>query len=60
MAVVGLGAGTMAVWGRAGDSVTFYEINPDVERIAGEWFGYVKGSPASASFRSDLWNRAGA
>ncbi len=32
--VVGLGAGTLAAWGRPGDSFRFYEINPDVERIA--------------------------
>jgi hypothetical protein len=47
IAVVGLGAGSMAAWGRAGDSVTFYEINPDVERIARTWFSYLNGSPAA-------------
>jgi hypothetical protein len=44
--VVGLGTGTMAAWGRPGDTVTFYEINPDVERIANQWFSYMKESPA--------------
>lgn len=47
IAVVGLGAGTMAAWSRAVDSITFYEINPDVERIARKWFSYLSGSPAA-------------
>lgn len=32
--VVGLGAGTLAAYGRKGDRYTFYEINPQVERVA--------------------------
>lgn len=32
--VVGLGAGAMARYGRAGDLYRFYEINPDVVKIA--------------------------
>jgi hypothetical protein len=44
--VVGLGAGTMAAWGRPRDTYRFYEINPDDERIAREWFSYLKDSPA--------------
>jgi xanthosine utilization system XapX-like protein len=32
--VVGLGTGTMAVYGRAGDYVRFYEINPAVLRLS--------------------------
>jgi hypothetical protein len=34
VAVVGLGAGTMACYGRPGQQWTFYEIDPVVERIA--------------------------
>jgi hypothetical protein len=42
--VVGLGAGTMAAYAEPGDHVTFYEINPDVIKLAesGEWFTYLK------------------
>jgi hypothetical protein len=44
--VVGLGAGTLAAWGRAGDTFRFYEINPDVERIARTWFSFLSDSKA--------------
>ena len=46
VAIVGLGAGTMAAWGRRGDTFRFYEINPDVESIARKWFTYLKDSLA--------------
>jgi hypothetical protein len=44
--VVGLGAGTLAAWGRPGDSFRFYEINPDVEQIARQWFSFLGDSEA--------------
>ncbi len=44
--VVGLGAGTLAAYGRAGDVYRFYEINPLVERIARSEFTYITDSPA--------------
>jgi hypothetical protein len=44
--VVGLGAGTLAVWGREGDTFRFYEINPDVERFARTWFWFLSDSKA--------------
>jgi hypothetical protein len=44
--VVGLGAGTLAAWGRAGDTFRFYEINPDVQQIARTWFSYLADSKA--------------
>ncbi len=44
--MVGLGAGTMAAWGRPGDTFRFYEINPDVERIARTWFSFLSDSKA--------------
>ena len=40
--VVGLGAGTVAAYGRAGDVMEFYEINPLVERVAREEFTYMR------------------
>jgi hypothetical protein len=46
VAIIGLGAGTMAAWGRPGDTFRFYEINPDVEIIANTWFTYLKDSKA--------------
>ncbi|MCA9264119.1 MAG: fused MFS/spermidine synthase [Planctomycetales bacterium] len=44
--VVGLGAGTLATYGRAGDRFRFYEINPDVIRLAQEEFTYLSESQA--------------
>jgi hypothetical protein len=44
--IIGLGAGTMAVWGRPGDTFRFYEINPDVEKMARDWFTYLHDSKA--------------
>ncbi|HKF20045.1 MAG TPA: fused MFS/spermidine synthase [Candidatus Angelobacter sp.] len=45
--VVGLGAGAMAVFARPGDTVRFYEINPDVVRLARSHFTYLSDSPAT-------------
>jgi len=47
--VVGLGIGTMAAYGRAGDAIRFYEINPRVIQLATDspYFSYVKDCPAS-------------
>ena len=44
--VVGLGAGTIAAYGNAGDRIRFYEINPHVEPIARHLFTYLRDSPA--------------
>jgi hypothetical protein len=46
VAIVGLGAGTLAAWGRSGDTFRFYEINPAVEAIAQKWFFFLKDSKA--------------
>lgn len=46
VAVVGLGAGTMATHGRPTDVFRFYEINPDVVRIAKEEFSFLARSVA--------------
>lgn len=46
IAVIGLGAGTLAAWGRAGDTFRFYEINPDVDAFAHRWFTFLKDSKA--------------
>lgn len=44
--VVGLGTGSTAALGQAGDYVRFYEINPAVIRLSDHWFTYVKDSAA--------------
>ncbi len=46
IAVIGLGTGTMAAWGRPGDLIRFYEINPLVKDIATTWFSYLPDSKA--------------
>jgi hypothetical protein len=45
--VIGLGTGTVAAYGHAGDRISFYEINPQVEPIADNLFSYIKQSPAA-------------
>ncbi|MBV9407128.1 MAG: fused MFS/spermidine synthase [Acidobacteriaceae bacterium] len=44
--VVGLGAGTLAAYGRAGDTLRFYEINPLVSEIARNQFTFLSDCPA--------------
>jgi hypothetical protein len=39
--VVGLGTGTLATYAQTGDYIHFYEINPDVERLASSRFTYL-------------------
>jgi len=46
VAVVGLGAGTLAAYGRPGDVIRFYEIDPRVETIARNVFTYLRESKA--------------
>ena len=46
--VIGLGAGTLAAYGKKGDSFRFYEINPQVTEIANGWFTFLKQSPAKS------------
>ena len=51
VAVIGLGAGSMAAYGRAGEHWTYYEIDPAVERIARDprLFTFLRDSPAQVS-----------
>lgn len=44
--VVGLGVGTLAAYGKPGDRFRFYEINPEVIRLAQTRFTYLDSSPA--------------
>jgi spermidine synthase len=45
--VVGLGVGTLASYGRAGDVMRFYEINPQVAELARTRFSFLADSKAS-------------
>jgi hypothetical protein len=45
--VLGLGCGTLAAYGRAGDTLRIYEINPLVVDIAQSEFTYLKDTKAS-------------
>jgi hypothetical protein len=45
--VVGLGVGTLAAFGRTGDTYVFYEINPQVVDVAYSHFTYLADTPAA-------------
>jgi spermidine synthase len=47
--VIGLGVGTIAAYGRAGDKYTFYEINPLDVRIAQEDFNFLRDAKAEVT-----------
>jgi spermidine synthase len=51
VAIVGLGAGALACYGKAGQDFTFYEIDPLVERVArnADLFTYLKDCPPRTS-----------
>ena len=44
--VIGLGVGTLAAYGRASDSVRFYELDRDVVELANSRFSYLQQTPA--------------
>jgi hypothetical protein len=44
--VIGLGVGTLAAWSRPGDTYRFYEINPAAERLAREYFTFLRDAEA--------------
>jgi hypothetical protein len=48
VAVIGLGSGVLATYASAGEEWTFYEIDPDIARVARDttYFTYLKDSPA--------------
>jgi SAM-dependent methyltransferase len=45
--VIGLGAGTLAAYGGPGDTFRFYEINPEVPKLARKWFTWLGDSRAA-------------
>src|SRR6185436_3679823 len=44
---IGLGVGTIAAYGLPADTFRFYEINPDVERLARRYFTFLADSKAT-------------
>jgi SAM-dependent methyltransferase len=44
--LIGLGAGTLATYGRSGDVYRFYEINPQVFALADKEFSFLRDSEA--------------
>ena len=48
--VIGLGAGTLATYGREGDSYRMYEINPEVIELAQSEFTFISDSKANVDF----------
>lgn len=44
--LIGVGAGTLAVYGQAGDHYRFYEINPEVITVANREFSFLRDTPA--------------
>jgi hypothetical protein len=46
---IGLGAGTIAAYGRHGDQFTFYEINPLVVQVANQEFSFLRDSRAQVT-----------
>ena len=50
LGVVGLGVGTLSAYGRAGDTVRFYELDPDVLTLAKSHFSYLTSSPSTLEF----------
>src|SRR5258708_894070 len=48
MGIIGLGVGTLAAYGKPGDYIRFYEINPEVVRIARDarYFTYLSNCRA--------------
>lgn len=49
VAVVGLGAGTLAIFSRAGDDFRFFELDPEVQRLAQAYFTYLDDAKGRVS-----------
>lgn len=47
VALIGLGIGALAYYGKSGDSYTFYELNPQVNYVANHYFDFLKSADAS-------------
>jgi hypothetical protein len=47
--IIGLGAGVVGAYGRAGDDMVFYEISPKVVDIQARDFGFLRDTPAQTA-----------
>lgn len=47
---VGLGVGTLSVYAKSGQIVDFYELDPDMVRIAQQYFTFTKDTPAQINY----------
>ena len=47
LTILGMGVGTLAAYGKAGDQYIFYELNPAVPALANTYFSYIKDSAAT-------------
>jgi hypothetical protein len=45
--ILGLGVGILAAYGRKGQAIDYFELDPDVIGIAREYFTFLKDSPAA-------------
>ena len=50
MGFVGLGVGTLSAYGRAGDELRFYELDPQVIDVAQRHFTYLRSTRATLDF----------
>jgi spermidine synthase len=48
--IVGLGVGTLAIYGKTGQVIDFFELDPDVFYIANKYFTYLKKNPAKINY----------
>jgi hypothetical protein len=51
-AILGLGVGILAAYGRPGQAIDYYELDPDVIAIARTYFTFLEDSPAKISLTS--------
>ncbi len=48
-AVIGLGVGTVAAYGRKGDNIDFFEIDPKIKKLALKYFTYLSKSKGNVN-----------
>lgn len=48
--IVGLGVGTLAAYGRQGQDIDFFELDPEIFYIANKYFDYLRESQAKTNY----------
>jgi SAM-dependent methyltransferase len=51
LGIVGLGVGTLAAYGKAGDALSFFELDPLVVDLARRRFDFLRATPAKVELR---------